>query len=251
VGIGVQCEPARSLAPCTVIPRQSLQTTEYDAGFSNCSQAVRSHGQVICPTRSRPTVAHNSADSYLTFQSFFGLASLHEVDPNFYGLPEYSSQIVFEAVTNATVGEGLPSLDEVSVRFLLRNGSAAATPLDAFPIFKSGQELIPWKTFARTASDIGLGNAKDWCAACGATADEKPFCPAAQTGAPPLVAKNGDMSAAVAGVVGAAVTLGVIGLALVVAAFVGLRVTRKRHTLETLEPSIKQVDSSSSTKSAV
>ena len=41
------------------------------------------------------------AGSYDTMMVFFGLVDLTAASPDFYGLPDYASSLVFEAVTNA------------------------------------------------------------------------------------------------------------------------------------------------------
>ncbi|EJD51819.1 phosphoglycerate mutase-like protein, partial [Auricularia subglabra TFB-10046 SS5] len=168
--------------------------------------------------------------SYITFQSFFGLASLQNQTDDFYGLPDYASSLVFEAVTNATVAaDTMPSLDDVSVRFLFRNGSAADAPLRSYPLFDKTTDLIPWNEFEERISTLQIATANRWCTQCDATQGNQPFCPATDSSEPVLAAKSDDLSTTQAGVVGAMSTLGVVAILAVIAGFLGLRVTRRRR----------------------
>ncbi|KAH7106850.1 histidine phosphatase superfamily [Auriculariales sp. MPI-PUGE-AT-0066] len=191
--------------------------------------------------------------SYNTFQSWFGLASLHKVDPDFFGLPDYASTLVFEAVTNADTASGLPSLDDVSIRFLFRNGSAANAPLTAWPLFETGKETLPWNEWEQHVIELQIASPDAWCGVCHATKKEKTFCPAVlEAVGPTLSAKKASMSAAVAGVTGAATTLGVISLLVVVAGCLGLRLTRrKRAAPAVLQPALVKGSEMSSSSSIV
>jgi len=169
--------------------------------------------------------------SYNTFQAFFGLANLTDDSPNFVGIPDYASTMTFEVVTNATVGAALPDPSDISVRFLFRNGSAADAPYQAFPIFGMTTELMPWTDFEAKMSALQVSTAAQWCSICGGA--QEPFCAtsaAATTSPAPAVrtAMSVMISTPVAGVIGAMVTLGVVGMAVVVAGLLGARVTRRR-----------------------
>jgi len=202
------------------------------------------------PRERRGTASANASRSYNTFQNWFGLSGLHKLDPNFFGLPDYASTLVFEAVTNATVASGLPALGDISVRFLFRNGSDPDAPLTSWPIFESGKELLSWSEWSERISATQIASAVAWCKECGATSTDKPFCPVAAASAPlRLPAKSGDMSLAVAGVIGAAVTLGVLGLAAVLLALLGLRLSRRRPAVQPMAS--KTIDDKSSGKGSV
>ncbi|RKK86993.1 hypothetical protein BFJ71_g13538 [Fusarium oxysporum] len=153
------------------------------------------------------------AGSYDTFLAFFGLADLLDVSPNFYGLPDYASTMAFELFTDDNT-DSFPSDPEADlrVRWLFRNSTAG--------------DLALCLGLART---LFLG--QNWCTKCGA---EEDFCAAykdddetAEGETENKTSKKGGMSNAVAGVIGAMVTLGVVAI-VGAAAFVLLR--RKRTT---------------------
>ncbi|KAI5865046.1 phosphoglycerate mutase-like protein [Durotheca rogersii] len=177
--------------------------------------------------------------AYASFMSFFGLAGLGRLSDDFTGIVGYASSMAFELVTNASgVGTGgsYPAPEDVAVRFLLANGSAAEAPPREFPLFGTGRSPLPWPDFAAEMAKFAIGDTAAWCAACGNTtglcADE------AITGGSGS-GSHGDAAAApetstnavslpVAGVIGALVALVVVlGLEAFVYAVAGLRLVRK------------------------
>ncbi len=104
--------------------------------------------------------------AYGTFMSFFGLAQLPAANPDFQGIVDYASSVVFELVTNSTTSPAKP--DDVSVRFLFSNGSAAAGPgLQPFPLFGQSATLLPWNTFVDEMGKFAIGDTNDWFRVCG------------------------------------------------------------------------------------
>lgn len=161
--------------------------------------------------------------SYGTFLSYFGLAQLPTVNVNFTGIPDYASSMAWELVTNSTAS--FPPTSEISVRFIFHNGtitgSAAPTP---HALYGQSSVTLPWSTFVAQTKKIAVTSQDEWCKACGNTDDQ---CSAAA--ASTSSNSSGGMSKAVAGVVGAMVTLGVI-LGLEVAFFLlgGFGIHKKR-----------------------
>ncbi|KAI0172293.1 phosphoglycerate mutase-like protein [Hypoxylon sp. FL1284] len=173
--------------------------------------------------------------AYGTFMSFFGLAQLHKLSADFTGVVDYASSMVFELVTNATAGSsGYPAAADVSVRFLMANGTAAQNPLTAYPLFGQHDVLLPWNTFASEMGKFAIGDTAAWCSACGNTtgicAPSSSSSSSSGDGAAAASSKSSDngISLPVAGVIGALVTLVVI-LAVegLVYALAGLRLVRK------------------------
>jgi hypothetical protein len=79
--------------------------------------------------------------------SFFGLSQLPSASGNSTGIVDYDSSMTFELTTNATVSNTTyPTNDQISVRFLFSNGTAAANPLTAYPLFGQSETVIPWNT---------------------------------------------------------------------------------------------------------
>lgn len=157
--------------------------------------------------------------------SFFALTGLPNLDSNFYGLPDFASVLVFElfSYTNNSVNLAFPDTSDLWVRFYFRNGTNgsndASGNYQSYPLFNTGpsQTDLPWETFQTSMYDIVVGDIGTWCTACGA---QNIFCAAwnssdAATGTDDcltLQASRNQMKPAVAGVVGAVVTLAIAGL---------------------------------------
>jgi hypothetical protein len=173
--------------------------------------------------------------AYASFLSFFGLAQLPAASVNFTGLNGYASAMLFEIVTNATVtSTSYPSVDDISVRFLFSNGSAAYAeyPLNVYPLFGQNETLLPWTTFASEMNKFAIGTQSAWCTACGNStgvcADATAASATPSASASPTSSKSGGMSKAVAGVIGAMVTLAVVlGIEALIMLVAGLRLVSK------------------------
>jgi hypothetical protein len=177
--------------------------------------------------------------------ALFSLMNLQGINENFMNIPPYASAFAFELFSyenDAGLGS-YPDSDELWVRFLYINGSLSDDnpnpSIQAYPIFSRGpsETDIKWNDFYSLMTDIGLENVGDWCQVCNS---DSIFCPAFtnNSGSNNFGVSSGHsgMSPAVAGVIGAIVTLGVTGLlfaALMV--FAGLRLHRnnksKKHDL--------------------
>ncbi|KAK5202745.1 hypothetical protein LTR41_011520 [Exophiala xenobiotica] len=180
--------------------------------------------------------------AYAGMLSYFGLANLTSASSDFYGVPDYASSLVWELVTNSSVSStAFPTPDEISVRFYFHNGTTSNTsePTE-FSLFGSNQSPLPWSDFVTGMNKFAIYSQKDWCRACGNSTGQ---CGAAALGEDDSSSLGsssssnhsssgaGGMSKAVAGVIGAMVTLGVIlGLGLLIMLVGGLRVvSKKRH----------------------
>ncbi|ORY04131.1 histidine phosphatase superfamily [Clohesyomyces aquaticus] len=148
------------------------------------------------------------AGSYDSFLAFFGLSNLISVSTNFYGLPGYASTMAFELFTPENTTAFPSDVNALSVRFLFRNGSTGS--LDTFPLFGRSENTTPWPEFVTQMKSRAITNAEQWCRTCNSPED---FC-APYTTAPTSAAEKskGGMSNAVAGVIGAMVTLGVVAI---------------------------------------
>ncbi|KAJ6155890.1 hypothetical protein N7470_006456 [Penicillium chermesinum] len=151
--------------------------------------------------------------SYGTFMSFWGLTQMPAASVNFTGIPDYASSMSLELVTNAT-GTDFPSEDEISVRFMFHNGTMTGSDEPTvFPMFGQSETVLPWSDFSSQASKVGVTSNGQWCAMCGNT-DGKCASFASSSGSGSASASHtagsGGMSRAVAGVIGAMVTLAVV-----------------------------------------
>lgn len=155
------------------------------------------------------------AGSYDTFMAFFGLSGLTEVSDNFRGLPDYASTMAFELFTSDNITAFPESTDDLQVRFLFRNGSDAGTPLTEFPLFGQSTTGMSWATFSREMQTRAITEVSEWCGICGS---KEAFCQSASSSssaAPSGSSNSGSasgMSNAVAGVIGAMVTLAVVAV---------------------------------------
>jgi hypothetical protein len=179
--------------------------------------------------------------AYAAFLSFFGLAQLPAASVNFTGIVDYASAMTFELVTNATVSNtSYPSGDDISVRFLFSNGTASENPLNAYPLFGQNETVIPWNTFVTEMNKFAIGDQGDWCTACGNTTGVCASTVSASGSTPsstPSSSGSGGISKAVAGVIGAFVTLAVIlGLQALILLVGGLRIAKKRSASGTGPP---------------
>lgn len=143
--------------------------------------------------------------------------------------------MAFELVTNATVSNtSYPSPDDISVRFLFSNGTAAQNPLTAYPLFGQSKTLLPWKTFVTEMNKFAIGDQATWCAQCGVKTG---FCASNVTSTASgssttttSSSSSGGMSRVVAGFIGAMVTLAVIlGVEALVMLLAGLRLVSKKR----------------------
>lgn len=212
-------EPIRAIAG-SVLAGQVLQ-------FLNATVQAQSSASTPAP------VLGIQFGAYASFLSFFGLASLPSVSADFTGIVDYASSIVFELVSSSD-----DNGDDYSVRFLFSNGTASpSNPPKEFPLFGQDKTPLPWNDFVSGMQKFAVADTASWCRACGETTGT---CAVAlgltgsgngngSVSATPQTGKKSGLSTAVAGVVGALVTLVVIlGFEALVMAFAGLRVVKKR-----------------------
>ncbi|CEO60601.1 hypothetical protein PMG11_05219 [Penicillium brasilianum] len=167
--------------------------------------------------------------AYATFLAYFGLSGLAN-DVEFTGMPVYASSMVWELVTNAS-GTGMPSESDINVRFLFHNGTSieGSTELQTYPLFGQSDVDIPWTQFVDSTKKFAITSQEQWCQACGnstgicsSTSDSSTNTSSSNS------SSNGGMSLAVAGVIGAMVTLGVLaGLTALLLLVFNLRLVRK------------------------
>ncbi|KAF2181841.1 phosphoglycerate mutase-like protein [Zopfia rhizophila CBS 207.26] len=171
--------------------------------------------------------------AYATFFSFFGLTDLPKANPDFMGLPDYASSMVFELFTEQEVQNNrFPSTSELQVRFLFHNGTASnsSEPI-AYPLFGGSETAISWDDFSNGLNKFAVSTTEQWCHKCGNTTGTcAAYAPAGNNN--PNATENGGgkrMSAAIGGVIGAFVTLAVV-LGTLVAAMIlgGFRLVSKK-----------------------
>ncbi|PPJ51909.1 hypothetical protein CBER1_08802 [Cercospora berteroae] len=173
--------------------------------------------------------------AYATFASFFGLAQLENVNEEFKGVVDFASAMVWEMVTNSSSSEdAFPSEDDIFLRFRFHNGTTTSDDeLLTYPLFGSGEDVLPWNDFVEEMQKISIGSTEQWCTACGNFTGECAAYGDDSQGSASAAGKgsgsgNG-LGPTVNGVIGAMVTLAVVlGLEALVLALGGLRVVKKR-----------------------
>jgi len=174
--------------------------------------------------------------AYASFLSYFGLANLTMANTDFYGVPDYASAMIFELFSNGTQS-GFPAASDLQVRFLFHNGTTSniSEPV-VYPLFGGSDTSISWTTFQSKMNSFAVSTTQDWCMKCGNTTDT---CAAYVSGSGSNTSSgsasasgksSGGISKAVAGVIGAMVTLAVIlGLEALIMAVGGFRLVNKKN----------------------
>ena len=177
--------------------------------------------------------------AYGTFTSFFGLADLPVANPDFKGVSDYASSMVFELFTNSSTAvssTSYPAAEDLYVRFLFHNGTASniSEPI-AYPLFGSGQETLSWDDFTTGMNKFSVSSTEQWCTACGNTTGTcAAYVPQGSDGSSSAstssTSQSGNgLSPVVNGVIGAMVTLAVVlGLEALILLIGGYRVVSKK-----------------------
>ncbi|KAI9866880.1 MAG: hypothetical protein M1813_000822 [Trichoglossum hirsutum] len=163
------------------------------------------------------------------FIAFFALSGLSNVNSNFRGLPDFGSTMVFEVFsldTNDT--QAYPSESDLWVRFLFRNGTSGDQNLIAYSLFGQGRSNtdVKWLDFKNQMASFMTPKVRDWCNTCGSISTFCAFYTGNSTSLGSDDSPSGGITPQVAGVIGAAVTLGVIGLVFAALFLGGMRFYR-------------------------
>ena len=173
-------------------------------------------------------------NAYSFFLSFFGLAQLPKANPDFNGIPDYASTMAFELFTKGDANP-FPKPDDLYVRFLFHNGTSNSTSEPKlYPLFGQSETELPWNTFVDEMSKFSVPWGPEWCKACGNTkgvcGTEAAPASTSSTANSPSSSGSGGVSKAVAGVIGAMVTLAVLlGIAALVIVVGGMRLVSKKR----------------------
>lgn len=146
------------------------------------------------------------------FISLISLLLLDARDPNFRAIPPYASAMIFELFSTGASSSFPSSEDDLWVRFYYHNGTTDFKgQLMAFPLFNRGPSStdMKWTDFEMMFKRIMMDNLVAWCQTCSSPAL---FCTGVDTDTiyitrPKSQVKTGRISPAVAGVIGAIVTL--------------------------------------------
>ncbi|KAK4954312.1 hypothetical protein LTR10_007742 [Elasticomyces elasticus] len=182
--------------------------------------------------------------------SFFALTGLPAVNSNFRGIPDFGSTAVFEvfSYTNDSMDMSFPSPDDLWVRFYFRNGTGATDDasgdFQSYSLFGRGpsQNDMTWNEFQAAMYSIMIGNIGTWCTQCGALNlfcaawnSSDTFTGASGSSSTSSSSRQHGLKPAIAGVIGAIVTLAVAGLLFAALMLLGgvrfHRVERHKHDL--------------------
>ncbi|EXJ94359.1 hypothetical protein A1O1_02753 [Capronia coronata CBS 617.96] len=180
------------------------------------------------------TLAFGSYEPMVAFAALARLVS--PLNSAFYNVPASGSSFILELISMQSGNtDAYPETSDMFIRFLYQNGTDDDSSPVAYPLFglSPSQTLISFTDFVAGLQEFEIFNVEDWCKTCSSFSV---FCPA-------FVGTNGSLdsagqvpshqkglSPAVAGVVGAIVTLAVAALLLGTAMLFGGMRFHRVHT---------------------
>lgn len=197
--------------------QSTIGTVNPIAGQTLASSLLRAFDMNIqhFGTENQMTLLFGSDEPAVALASLMGLAS--EQHPNFYSRPARGASLVFE-LYSFEIDEAHPSfpgIDNLFVRFFLHNGTnSSTTEFSPFPLFGYGpsRTYIPFIEFQSELETFAVLSIQEWCVRCNS---QSVFCTGVLGDSRSVPEKKG-ITPAVGGVIGAVVTLVVIGLAAVI-----------------------------------
>jgi len=169
--------------------------------------------------------------SFEPMVAFAALAHLLQANTNFYGILDFGSSMVFELFSGGSNNTSkYPDINDLMVRFLFRNGTESKSNLEIYNLFgrNNGQGALSIQDFLAVMHNVTLPSVGDWCNTC-QTRNVNVFC--ASYGNSTSSSNSGSslkqtshkstMNRAIAGIIGAVVTLSLAGFLLALAMLVG------------------------------
>ncbi|KAJ6036872.1 Histidine phosphatase superfamily clade-2 [Penicillium herquei] len=208
-----------TIGAASPIAGQTLASSILDAFRINMEE--EGNGQKI-------TLLFGGDEPAVALASLIGLASTQQ--SNFYSRPARGASLIFELYSFETDvdDESYPGSDEMYVRFFLHNGTDSSTEFISYPLFGYGpsKSYVPWNDFEIELETFAVASIQEWCIRCNA---DSVFCSGVLDRNDSSTKKRG-ISPVVAGVIGAVVTLVVIGLLATLGFFLcSLRKRRGSH----------------------
>ncbi|CAG7919063.1 unnamed protein product [Penicillium olsonii] len=166
-------------------------------------------------TRQKMTLMFGGDEPVVALSSLLGLAS--DRQPSFFSRLVRGGSFVFELYSLETSGDLYPSYPQASnlhVRFMLHNGTENATSFEPYTMFghSPSQASIPYSEFRSELETFAVSSIREWCVQCNA---ESLFCTGA-LGEGNSTPEKKRIAPAVAGVIGAVVTLAVVSITAVI-----------------------------------
>ncbi|KIW11909.1 hypothetical protein PV08_09182 [Exophiala spinifera] len=174
--------------------------------------AINTQGQT-----EKMTLLFGSHEPMISFAALTRLIS--QQNAAFYNVPAPGSSFIFELVSmQADETDEWPNTTDIYVRFLYQNGTDSDSSLVEYSLFglSPSQGVVPFLDFVAGLEEFLVSNVGEWCTTCGSYSV---FCPAftdtddkynPSTGL--LSSSHKGLSPAIAGVIGAVVTLAVAAL---------------------------------------
>ncbi|OQD81512.1 hypothetical protein PENANT_c027G11510 [Penicillium antarcticum] len=162
-------------------------------------------------TQEKMTLLFGGDEPAMALSSLLGLANAHQ--PNFFSRPVRGGSLVFELYSFGEDEEypTYPGYDNLYVRFLLHNGTDDATQFQPYPLFgySPSHSYVRYSEFRAQLETFALSSIQEWCTVCNSAAI---FCTGVMDTESSKPEKKRTMAPAVAGVIGAVVTLIVVGI---------------------------------------
>jgi hypothetical protein len=172
------------------------------------------------------SLVFGGAEPAVALASLMQLASSSQ--ENFYSRPDLGASLTFELFSlEAGAVPKYPDQSQLYVRFLLRNGTGTSAEFRSYPLFGHGpsNDAIPYSEFLAQMEKFALGSTEQWCLECGSSAV---FCSGVMAKAKKTSTSNNSLSPAIAGVIGAVVTIVTLALAAILVFLLrGYRVKRR------------------------
>jgi hypothetical protein len=163
-------------------------------------------------------------------EPFVALASLIMLEftaPNFKSMPPFASAMIFELFSRGSNTSAFPDPEDLYVRFYFQNGTDFDGSVQAYPMFGRGPSGtdMPWFDFQNMMSRIMTNALSDWCDQCNNVSPTL-FCVGIDENVINITMEGRNsahhgLSPAVAGVIGAVVTLAVAALLFAIAMLLG------------------------------
>jgi hypothetical protein len=156
--------------------------------------------------------------------SLFSLLLLDFRNDHFKQVPPFASAIVFEIFSTGDDPSFPNNLEDLWVNFHYQNGSEWSGDLTSYSMFNNGPSGtdMPWLEFQDMMSRIMTNELKDWCSKC---SSGSLFCWGVDNSTIVINVneqnKHNKLSPAVAGAIGAVVTLAVAGILFALAMLIG------------------------------
>ena len=157
--------------------------------------------------------------SYEPMLSFFSIANLwsnRDTRSGLYStLPSPGTAMIFELIGENTGPGTFPEADDLSIRFYYRASADSGDSFELESLFDSGFDgnSLPYSAFIREMQEAGR-TADEWCSICKPTGGNQ-WCSASgksYNGTDGATSNNGNISSALAGVIGAVSTVALLGL---------------------------------------